>query len=124
MGRPHHDVPDDDFLVWLRAKNRERYTEEDAGPPPPAPDEPTTREVGMFVGRLVRREFLNGVARICWEHDVEWEWDLERDLVLRKVVVTLHGPFARVEAAERGIDHWSLWIDGAAGGAPDGLIAP
>jgi hypothetical protein len=67
----------------------------------------TSREVGAFVGRLVQREFLDGVADICEEQEVQWEWEPTREWLMRKLVITLQGPADRVECAETAIHTWS-----------------
>jgi hypothetical protein len=96
-----HDPREQDFYEWLREKNE---PDRDAPPPAPPPSmEPITTELGLFVGRVVRNEFLRGVAKICFKHGVEWEWDLERELLMRKVVLTLSGPGIHVVAAEHDI---------------------
>jgi hypothetical protein len=59
------------------------------------------REFGCFVGLLTRRSFLRRVSAVCWANGVDWEWELRRDGVVRKVVITLHGPARRLDAVER-----------------------
>jgi hypothetical protein len=85
------------------------------------PAEPVEREVGLFVGRLVRAEFLEGVAGICSEQGVEWEWDLRREWLMRKVLLTLRGPVDRVTRAEGDIRAWAARFHDASGGSGIGI---
>ena len=108
------DPREQDWLEWLREKNGPRPDE--PPPPPPPSAEPATREVGYFVGRLVRRRFLTGVGEICAAHGVDWKWDLERDLLIRRLVLRLDGPGLAVEATVTDIDDLATRVSIVGGG--------
>ena len=70
---------------------------------------PTSQQIRYYVGLLVgRARFLEGVARICDNAGVDWEWTTGREFpFFRPVVITLHGEDGDVGEAEREIALWA-----------------
>jgi hypothetical protein len=57
----------------------------------------TSQDLELIVGRLVRREFLAGVASICASTGARWEWRMQRSGPVRIIAVTISGPGSVVE---------------------------
>jgi hypothetical protein len=66
----------------------------------------TSRDLDFIVGRLVRREFLGGVASICASTGARWEWRPQRNGLIRTIAVTVSGPGSVVEETVSQLRDW------------------
>ena len=72
-----------------------------------------SRAARYDVSLPARRRFLRAVSEICWEHDVEWEWDLVGPRLRRRVEITFSGRHVALLAVEGEIDVWLTAEDAA-----------
>jgi hypothetical protein len=66
----------------------------------------TSRELKFIVGRIVKREFLDGVEAICASNGVRWDWRVDRKRVALTLVIAISGPTYLVEAAADQLRKW------------------
>jgi hypothetical protein len=66
----------------------------------------TSQDLEFIVGRLVRREFLAGMASICASTGARWEWRAQRNGLIRTIAVTVSGPSGVVEQTVSQLRDW------------------
>jgi hypothetical protein len=66
----------------------------------------TVRDLEFVVGRMVRKEFLDGVGAICAAAGVRGECRTERRGLIRTTVVTVSGPRSLVDQAAGQLLDW------------------
>jgi hypothetical protein len=66
----------------------------------------TSKDFKFIVGRMVRREFLSGVASICAATGARWEWRVERQGLTRTTMITVTGPGSVVDETASQLLEW------------------
>ena len=66
----------------------------------------TSEDFEFIVGRLVQREFLDGVGSLCEATGARWEWQVKRSGVTRTIVVTISGPSRVVDQTAAQLLKW------------------
>jgi hypothetical protein len=75
----------------------------------------TSQELEFIVGRMVRREFLGGIASICASTGARWEWRVQRNGPIRTITVTVSGTGSVVDETVSQLRDWQRLFPASGG---------